>query len=104
MRINDLIQHGVDITVAIKVGDLMLFADKLIERAKNELAKSPTTVNEDKLVSADELCRELNIKKPTLYKWQRQGYIAPVHIGGRSFYRNSDIVNINKGCKIGFAV
>ena len=100
MKLNDLVEHGADITVAIKIGDLLLFADNLIQRAKNELATPPATVNEDKLVTADELCRMLNIKKPTLYKWQRQGYIAPVHIGGRSFYRHSDISEINKGCKI----
>lgn len=100
--LNTLIKTGdVNITVAVKVGDLLLFAERLIEKVKRELPPPQTSEEPNKLIPAKQLCEMLAIKLPTLYKWQRQGYIAPVHIGGRAYYRHSDILSINKGCKIG---
>ena len=101
MILNDLLNTTYsNITIAVKVGDLMLFAESLIKRAKEELIVSPKIEEPDELIPAKKLCEILDIKPPTLYKWQRQGYIAPLHIGGRAYYRRSDILNINKGCKI----
>lgn len=100
MNFNDIIKEGADITIAVKVGDLMLFADSLIQKAKDELGAATKMQEPDKLVSAKRLCEMLAIKMPTLYKWQRRGYIAPIHIGGRTLYRYSDIQKLNKGCKI----
>lgn len=86
------------------VGDLAEFAEKLIQRAKTEFSNSDVAVEVDSLITADELCSILKIKRPTLYKWQQKGYIAPVRIGGRTYYRHSDVVNINRGCTLSCAV
>lgn len=102
MKLDNLVSNGdANIIVAVKVGDLLLFAESLIEKAKCELPPPRTAEEPNKLIPAKQLCEMLAIKLPTLYKWQRQGYIAPVHIGGRAYYLHSDILNINKGCKIG---
>ena len=102
MKLEYLVNNGdTNITIAVKVGDLLLFAERLIEKVKRELPLPQTTEEPNKLIPAKQLCEMLAIKLPTLYKWQRQGYIVPVHIGGRTYYRHSDILSINKGCKIG---
>ncbi|KWW29850.1 MAG: hypothetical protein AUK63_1246 [bacterium P3] len=38
---------------------------------------------EDKRLNADELCERWNISKSTLYNWEKDGIIEPLHLGGR---------------------
>lgn len=99
-RITALMDYGANITVSITVGDLAEFAEELITKAKAELCTSKAQTIQDTLLTACELCDTLGIKRPTLYKWQRKGYIAPVRIGGRTYYRNSDVMGINRGCNM----
>lgn len=38
---------------------------------------------EDKRLNADELCERWDISKSTLYNWEKDGIIEPLHLGGR---------------------
>ena len=43
------------------------------------------------LVSADEVCKIVGVKKPTLWRWSKIGYLVPVKVGRKNFYQKSDL-------------
>ncbi len=45
-------------------------------------------------LSADEACAVLNVSKPTMWRWQKKGYLTPVKVGRRTLYRQSDITQL----------
>lgn len=45
----------------------------------------------DSILKPDEACRQLRISRATLWRWQKNGYLLPIEIGGSIRYRQSDI-------------
>lgn len=45
-------------------------------------------------LSADEACAQLNVSKPTLWRWQKKKYLTPVKVGRRTLYRQLDITQL----------
>lgn len=49
------------------------------------------------LISSDEVCKRLAKNKCTLWRWEKNGYLVPVKVGGLNYYRLADIEKIEKG-------
>ncbi|MEJ7740436.1 MAG: helix-turn-helix domain-containing protein [Chitinophagaceae bacterium] len=60
---------------------------ELLSKLKEEL--------EEKLLSPSETCKlfQPNISKVTLHKWTREGRIQEHRIGGRVYYKYSEVMN-----------
>lgn len=56
---------------------------------------------EEKLLSPAEVCKKFEpaISKTTLASWTKQGYLTEYRIGGRVFYKFSEIYKNNKALK-----
>jgi len=70
-------------------------AELISEAVKKELQKvsSPIQAMEQKeLLSTDEVCQLLQINKSTLYHWVNQGKVKVYGIGGRRYYKQSEII------------
>ena len=51
------------------------------------------------LLTPDEVASRYRVSKVTLWRWDKMGLLAPIKMGRKSFYRQSDIervFNINK--------
>ncbi len=53
----------------------------------------------DQLLSIDEAAKLLSVSKMTLYRWDKNGYLKKMEIGGKRRYRLSDIEKL-VGCKM----
>ena len=54
------------------------------------------TYRDEALISADKAAEMLDVSRPTLWRWEKLGYLIPMKIGGKLRYRLSDVKNIIK--------
>lgn len=48
----------------------------------------------ESLLTAEEVIDTLKISQPTLWRWQKGGYITPIYIGGARRFKRSDVMAI----------
>lgn len=94
MNIQKMIESGSNALFVVSGGDLQEFALSLIFEAQ-KLKESEK--KDEVYLSADEAAKELQITKPTLWRWDKNNYLKPVKLGRRCLYRLSDIDNLRSG-------
>ena len=76
----------------VNAQDLKNAIDASIQQAIQELmGNMPMS---DKLVPLKEVAETLNVSRCTLNRWNKDGYLVPIKIGGKVFYRQNDINEI----------
>jgi hypothetical protein len=96
----DLIQisnNFPDITISVKVGDLIEAIEYCVNKTRKELEQQITDASTETYPSPDQVAKILDIDKSTLWRWKQKGYLVPVEIGGKRRYRMSDIKKILEG-------
>lgn len=86
-----LVEGGYDLSVTIKLSDLLQFANHLIHSAKEELESAVLAKNKEVYVTPDEAKVQLHVDRSTLWRWAKTGYLIPVEVGGKRLYKQSDI-------------
>lgn len=94
MSIQEIIQSGANVSITVATNDLLQFANHLIRSTKEELENSILTQKDDPLVTPDEVTKILHVDRSTLWRWAKTGYLIPIEVGGKRFYKQSDIDNI----------
>ena len=85
MNIEDELKQGNNVMLVVSSADLKEFAlDVISEYEKN---KSDT----DKMYTADEFAEKHGVTKQTLWRWCREGLLKSRKVGGKVFYRESDL-------------
>ena len=54
------------------------------------------TYRDEALISADKTAEMLDVSRPTLWRWEKQGYLVAVRVGGKVRYRLSDVKKLIK--------
>ncbi len=54
------------------------------------------TQQEEKYLLREDVCNQLGVTKPTLWRWAKRGYLVPIKVGNRPLYRQSDIDTLMK--------
>lgn len=69
------------------------------EIVRQEIAAEQSTHQQEKLLSPAETCKLFNppISKVTLTAWTKQGHLQDHRIGGRIYYKQSEVI---EGAKI----
>lgn len=91
MSIQEIIQSGANISITVGTNDLLQFADHLIRSTKEELENAILTKKDDPLVTPDEAKIQLHVDRSTLWRWAKTGYLVPIEVGGKRFYKQSEI-------------
>lgn len=86
-----------ELTINIKLCDLLECNRQLIKETKDELTKQITETNEESYPTVDEVVSILNVSKTTLWRWAKLKYLAPVEIGAKRRYRMSDVKRLLDG-------
>lgn len=78
--------------------------DRLIEQLRAIVKEEMSTESkgkEEKLISPDQACKIFDpaISKTTLNKWEHAGYLKLYRIGGRTYFRHSEIIEAAKTFK-----
>ena len=99
MDLLELARTNPEITIAIRVGDLITAARTIIADTRAELESSIAEANADFLIPRLYVVHILNVDQSTLYRWGESKYLVPVKRGSLVFYRNSDVQSILNGTK-----
>ena len=84
----------------LKKEDLKEFANQILLGAKSiAMLEAEAAATSDQLLSIDEVAKLLSVSKMTLYRWDQNGILKKVEIGGKRRYRLSDIEKL-VGCKM----
>ena len=76
----------------VSAQDLKNAIDASIQQAIQELmGNMPMS---DKLIPLKEVAETLNVSRCTLNRWNKDGYLVPIKIGRKVFYRQNDINKI----------
>ena len=70
---------------------------KMFFEEANRVAKSnPTTVETSppaaEPISPEELCKRLDISKPTAWAWEKKGIIKGYHLGNRKYFIWQEVI------------
>lgn len=96
MTIEDLLTAG-NVTVAVTPADLKEFALYVLENAEADKARQQ---HEGKtFLTSAEAQKALGVKRTTLWRWERSGYLTPVRLGRSPRYRREDIERLINGAK-----
>ena len=98
LNMTDLI--GSNVSIQVKIEDLQDFARQILLGAQSiarEQAELATRA--DKLLTVQEAAQMLSVSKMTLHRWDKNGILKKVEIGGKRRYRLSDIEK-RVGCKL----
>ena len=88
MSIKEIINTNPNIQLVISAADLKEFALELLAEREKSSAKS------DKYLTIPETAEKYGVSQSTLWRWSRLGYLPKVKLGGKSFYRESDIIKL----------
>lgn len=87
MGISELFKRNVIVQVSAE--DLKEFALTIIEGIKND-----NDVKDDEpLLSTSAFCAKHGVSSTTVWRWRKDGILHPVRIGGKYFYRSSEITH-----------
>lgn len=86
-----------DMTIAVKLNDLVEFGNILISNTKSELEQLITDQNAETYLSSNKVMEMIGVSTTTLWRWQKTGYLVPINVGGKRRYRKSDVMRIIEG-------
>ena len=91
MAIAETMRQKENVLLVVSLDELKeLFSTLLDEREAERQAESESQHN-DELVSADETAVILGVKRNSLWRWAKSGYLIPVKIGRTCYYKRGDI-------------
>ena len=100
ININHLLNSESNIIIQVSSEDLKAFAQEILIGAKSiAMIEAEAAANSDQLLTIDEAARLLSVSKMTLYRWDQNGILKKVEIGGKRRYRKSDIERL-ASCKM----
>lgn len=89
-----------EMTVSIRLRDLLEANEALVRKVRSEAEREQARRDRqagDRLVQKEEARQLLGGPNPsTMWRWEKAGYLTPVKIGVKVFYRRSDIDAIIK--------
>lgn len=98
MDLMELARDYPEMTVSIKLRDLLAANEALVRRVRREVEQEQARLNSqagDYLITKADARRRLGSPDPsTLWRWERAGYLVPVRIGTKVFYKQADIAGI----------
>ena len=99
-NLKDLLSTEKNVIIQVSSEDLKAFAQEILIEAKSiAMIQAEAAASSDKLLTIDEAAKLLSVSKMTLYRWDQNGILKKVEIGGKRRYRKSDIERL-AGCKI----
>ena len=90
----EMAQSHPEISVTVRLADLRDAAYELadkIRRDADEQHRRREKAAGCKLVDLDTVKTGLDVSTTTLWRWQKTGYLVPVKLGGRVYYRQRDL-------------
>ena len=82
--------------MVVSLNDLKELFNHIIDEREAEKQAVADNEHDNELVGADDTAKILNVKKNTLWRWSKSGYLVPIKVGRKNVYLKSDIDRILK--------
>lgn len=93
MNIASILDSGANVQIVVTAADLKEFALALAKELKPQ--QKPQDEQCDRLLTVTEVTEMLGVSKITLHRWEKDGYLKPVRIGGGLVrYKEKDVQQI----------
>lgn len=99
MNILQFTEQYPELNITIKAGDLKEAIEHCVKMTCKELEQKETDTDAETYSSPDQVAKNLDVSKSTLWRWAKQNYLVPIEVGGKRRYRMSDIKKILEGKK-----
>lgn len=86
-----LVQIAPGTILQINAGDLSEFAGEIVSGVINALNNANAKKKMAELFTIDEVATILKVSKMTLHRWDKEGILTKIDIGGQRRYRRSDV-------------
>lgn len=83
--------NNTNVQYVISGADLMAFAQELIKGASSMLHAAPEVKEEEPIYTAGEFAKKYGVNLSTLWRWRKAGIVKETRIGGRVYFRDSDV-------------
>lgn len=90
MSIRNIIEQEKNVQIVVNAADLK----ELILEWANEKDSQIQAMKADVHLTTAEAAFALKITKTTLWRWEKAGYLMPVKVAGKKYYKKSDIDRI----------
>lgn len=98
--VSDILATEANVILQVSSQDLKEFAQDILVGAKSvAMIEAEAAATSDQLLTIDEAAELLSVSKMTLHRWDKNGILKKVEIGGKRRYRKSDIERL-AGCKM----
>jgi hypothetical protein len=91
MELYDLLNDNASLNVTINAGQLIEVINYAVSKTKAEFE---TKQDPEQYITRKQAAQMLDVDLSSLWRWDKQGYLVPVEIGGKRRYRMSDIKKI----------
>ena len=92
MEITELLQNESALLV-VRASDLQAFADSITAKLLTGQPVKPVKQETEKPFSQSEAIQFLGKSRQTLIKWRKRGIIQSYKLGGRIYYKPSELVS-----------
>jgi len=65
--------------------------DTTIAKTLEKFEKLIVEERSDRLLTTNEVSKQFNVDASTLWRWEKRNYLLPVRLGGKKFYKLSDL-------------
>ncbi len=88
-----------DMVISIKISDLLEACRTMLEESQLQAQETKRTpaYGEEEYITREKAMQILDVSGPTMWRWMKNGYLVPVHIGTKVRYRMSDVMRIKEG-------
>ena len=93
MSAENLLKSSSNVQVVLSLDDLRT----LFVEWRTELDSCKATEKKEEFLTVDEAAKLLHRDRSSLWRWSKTGYLTPVKVGAKSFYRKSDIDKLLEG-------
>ena len=88
MNIKNIIEQERNVQIVVNAADLK---ELFLEWIKEKDSQIQAVKEEDQYLSPNETVSILRISKPTLWRWEKHGFLVPIKIAGKKYYRKSEV-------------
>lgn len=86
MSIKELIETNPNIQIVVSLADLKEFALSLMSETQcTDVQQS------EPMYTPVEFAKRHKVDRSTLWRWCKVGILKPIHIGGKTYYKDSDL-------------
>lgn len=87
----DIVRTAPGTILQINAGDLSEFAGDIVGGVIGALENANAKRKVNELLTIDEVAKILKVSKMTLHRWDKNGILKKVDVGGQRRYRRSDV-------------